>query len=161
MILHAGLIARWRDGRWRGVLIEGPSGVGKSDLALRALAEGWSLVADDRVRLFVSGGSPYGTAPAPLAGLLETRGLGVRPAPSLRFSRIDLVARCVREPGAVERLPEPREDLLLGQPIPLFELWPWDAAAPAKLGRALEGLGGARPKAYQPPLSPSGARRGP
>ena len=33
MILHAGLIALRLDGHWAGVLIEGPSGSGKSDLA--------------------------------------------------------------------------------------------------------------------------------
>ena len=161
MILHAGLIGRWRSGRWRGVLIEGPSGAGKSDLALRALAEGWSLVADDRVRLFVSGRFLWGTAPAPLAGLLETRGLGVQPAPALRFCRIDLLGRCVCDPTAVERIPQPRYEMLMGQRIPLFELWPRDGAATAKLGRALEALGGPQAKAYQPPLSPPGARRGP
>ena len=37
-IVHGGLIARRRAGFWRGVLIEGPSGSGKSDLALRALS---------------------------------------------------------------------------------------------------------------------------
>ena len=34
MIRHAGLVARRAGGVWRGVLIEGPSGSGKSDLAL-------------------------------------------------------------------------------------------------------------------------------
>ena len=51
MIHHAGLLARWTGGHWRGVLIEGESGSGKSDLALRALDDGWSLVADDRTLL--------------------------------------------------------------------------------------------------------------
>ncbi len=48
MILHAGLVALRLEGVWRGALIAGPSGVGKSDLALRAIEAGFRLVADDR-----------------------------------------------------------------------------------------------------------------
>ena len=79
MILHAGLVARRQDGYWRGVLIEGASGAGKSDLALRALDHGFRLVADDRVVVWASGGALYGqTALYPLdrtanVALLESR----------------------------------------------------------------------------------------
>jgi serine kinase of HPr protein (carbohydrate metabolism regulator) len=48
MIRHAGLVATRLGGRWRGALIEGPSGTGKSDLANRMIATGFRLVADDR-----------------------------------------------------------------------------------------------------------------
>ena len=62
MIRHAGLIARRMGGVWRGVLIEGPSGAGKSDLALRALDQGFRLVADDRVVVWTDAGRlGYGT----------------------------------------------------------------------------------------------------
>ena len=71
MILHAGLVARRQDGYWRGVLIEGASGAGKSDLALRALDHGFRLVADDRVVVWASGGALYGRAPDSLAYLGE------------------------------------------------------------------------------------------
>ena len=86
MIVHAGLIALFDAGAWRGALIEGPSGAGKSDLALRAIAAGgWRLVADDRVRLFVSAGRLFGRAPAVLAGRMEVRGLGVIAASGALF----------------------------------------------------------------------------
>ncbi|MEG0819600.1 MAG: serine kinase, partial [Brevundimonas sp.] len=45
--LHATAVARYSPAGWRGVLIQGPSGVGKSDLALRLIGQGWRLVADD------------------------------------------------------------------------------------------------------------------
>ena len=51
MIVHAGLVALRHGGLWRGALITGPSGSGKSDLALRCLEHGFRLVADDRVLL--------------------------------------------------------------------------------------------------------------
>jgi serine kinase of HPr protein (carbohydrate metabolism regulator) len=63
MIRHAGLIARRSEGQWRGVLIEGGSGSGKSDLALRALDHGYRLVAEDRVLDSTDDGLLIGRAP--------------------------------------------------------------------------------------------------
>ena len=51
-ILHATCIA-WQG---RGVLIRGPSGSGKSALALGLMAHGAVLVADDRVKLSLQNG---------------------------------------------------------------------------------------------------------
>jgi len=103
--LHATLVARWIEGRRRGVLIRGPSGAGKSTLALRCLGAGFQLVADDRVLVFISGGRLYGKAPPPLAGLLEVRGVGVAcAAPPGGLSEIDMVLDLV---DVAERLPEP------------------------------------------------------
>lgn len=138
---HAGLIALRQDGLWRGALIEGPSGVGKSDLALRALDAGFHLVADDRVSAFVSGGRLYGKAPETLAGLIEIRGLGVVSQRALPFCEIALVLRCVATPEAVERLPDPRSESILGVWLPVFELWPREPSAPAKIGRMMQSLG--------------------
>lgn len=149
MILHAGLIALRLDGYWRGVLIEGPAGAGKSDLALRAAALGFRLVADDRTLVFVSRGRLFGRAPPPLAGLLEVRGLGVTPRPHLRFAQIALIGRCVAGPLGVERMPSAANLTLLGQATPLMDLWPLEASAPAKLALALEHLGARRQQVYQ------------
>jgi serine kinase of HPr protein (carbohydrate metabolism regulator) len=141
MIRHAGLIARRIGGLWRGALIEGPSGVGKSDLALRAVESGFRLVADDRVAVFVSGGRLHGVAPASLAGLLEIRGLGVVSQPAIAVSEVSLVVRCLDAPSGVERLPDPRFETLLGVSVPVFDLWPPEPAAPVKIRRMLEHLG--------------------
>jgi len=132
-IVHAGLIARWLDGRWAGVLIEGPSGCGKSDLALRSLGEGFRLVADDRVIVWTSGGEVYGRAPPTLAGAMEVRGVDVLVMDALRFARIALIARS----GDPERIPEPVSVRLAGAAIPLVLLDFRHASAPAKLSRAL------------------------
>jgi serine kinase of HPr protein (carbohydrate metabolism regulator) len=141
MIRHAGLIARRMAGAWRGALIEGPSGVGKSDLALRALDQGFSLVADDRVLVFVSNGKLFGRAPETLAGLIEARGVGVLSQPCLPFCRIDLVVRCVDGPRALERLPDPLFEVVEGVSTPVLELWPLEPAAPGKIRRMFEHLG--------------------
>ena len=139
---HAGLIARRQDGLWRGALIEGPSGIGKSDLALRALGHGFRLVADDRVVAFASGGRLYGKAPGALAGLIEVRGLGVVTAQApLPFCEIAVILRCVGGPEAVERLPEPRTETLAGIALPAFDLWPREPSAPVKIGQIMQSLG--------------------
>jgi serine kinase of HPr protein (carbohydrate metabolism regulator) len=136
LIVHAGLIARRIDGRWRGALIEGPSGAGKSDLALRALALGFRLVADDRVILWACDGRLFGRAPAPLAGLLEVRGVGVLRQPALPLSEVALVV----EAGTPERLPDGETVDRLGLRLPRLVLSYEQASAPAKLGRALTAL---------------------
>lgn len=141
MIRHAGLVAlRWR-GDWRGVLIEGPPGSGKSDLALRSLAEGFRIVADDRVLVWSSGSRVWGRAPDALADLMESRGLGVLPVATLPFVPIVLAIRCEASPGAVERYPADDTLDLAGFAVPLRPLWPFDPAAPAKLRRSIEHLG--------------------
>ena len=140
MILHAGLIALHDAGHWRGVLIEGPSGSGKSDLALRAIQAGWSLAADDRTLIWTSGGQVFGRAAPALAGLIEARGVGVVRAKARDFAPIHLVVRCV---GAdeVERMPEVQARDLLGVAIPRLDLAAREASAPAKLAQALCHLG--------------------
>ncbi len=144
MILHAGLLAAHVDGAWRGVLIEGPSGSGKSDLALRALDHGFRLVADDRVALWACEGALYGRAPDTLAGLIEVRGLGVLREPALPFCRIALAVACEQH----ERMPEPAFKDYVGLSIPSLSLQALESSAPAKLRRALQRLGAWPDKAY-------------
>lgn len=143
MILHAGLLALREAGRWRGVLISGPSGVGKSDLALRLIEAGFRLVADDRVLLWRSGEALFGRAPDSLSGLIEARGLGVLSEPALPFAQVVLSCACV-EGGQVARTPEPQVETHLGVRLPRVELAPLEASAPAKLRRALICLGTGR-----------------
>ena len=133
MTRHAGLIATRVRGVWRGVLIEGPTGAGKSDLALRALGAAFRLVADDRVSLWVCEGRLFGCAAETLSGLLEIRGLEVIQVPTLPLAEVMLVARC----GTPERIPEARTADIAGVSIPLIEIDPREASAPAKLRRAL------------------------
>jgi hypothetical protein len=145
VILHAGLIAAYGPAGWRGVLIEGASGDGKSDLALRALTLGFRLVADDRVVIWESGGALYGRAPDTLAGRMEVRGLDVVAERALPFCRIALAVR----PGVPERIPAPARVEYFGLSVPLVLLSLLEASAPAKLARALQHLGGGAEGAYQ------------
>jgi serine kinase of HPr protein (carbohydrate metabolism regulator) len=132
VIRHAGLIAARLQGSWRGVLIEGAPGAGKSDLALRALTQGFRLVADDRVVLWSSAGRLFGRAPDALAGLLEIRGLDVVDCGALPLAEVALAVRC----GTPERVQDAEFAEILGVQVPLIVLDPREPSAPAKLGRA-------------------------
>ena len=138
---HAGLIALYDRG-WRGVLIEGESGSGKSDLALRCLRLGFRLVADDRTALWVSQGRLFGRAPSPIAGLIEARGLGILPVEALRFAEVKLAVRCLEPSDPLERLPDPAWRTLLGVALPRIAVRPMEASSPDKVIRALTLLGG-------------------
>ena len=61
----------------RGLLILGPSGSGKSRLALKMIALGANLVSDDRVWLNKIGTGFELQAPEQIRGRIEARGLGL------------------------------------------------------------------------------------
>jgi HPr kinase/phosphorylase len=123
----------------RAVLLRGPPGCGKSDLALRLIDGGARLIADDQVVLLPREGHILVRAPATIAGLIEVRGVGILRLNPLDEVRLALVVDLV--PAAqIERLPEPRFETILGLAIPLLALAPFEASAAAKLRLALRTL---------------------
>lgn len=133
-VLHAGLVSKRKEGVWKGVLLIGGSGTGKSDLTLRLMEQGWKLVADDRVLIWADDGRHFGRAPEPLTGLIELRGQGVlEGAPVLAFSEIVLVVSCVERSVSLDRTPLPRVWDLQGVALPHFEAQPLEASAPARI----------------------------
>ena len=159
MILHAGLVALRLAGFWRGALICGASGSGKSDLALQALDAGFRLVADDRVVVWRSGGVLFGRAPDTLAGLIEARGHGMLRESPLPMAEIVLVVACA-EDETIERMPEPETIQVAEVVVPRLRIDPFEASAPAKLRRALQHLGHKDQQAYQARSSGGGDRLG-
>lgn len=141
VILHATTIAKRLSGEWRGAMILGPSGAGKSDLALRALAAGWSLVADDRSLVWLSEGRLFCRAPSRLAGLIEVRGLGVGPVRTERMAQLRLAAICMSGPSEIERIPPGETHAVLNSTLPCIRLFALEASALAKLTLALQGFG--------------------
>lgn len=84
-----------------GVLITGPSGVGKSELALASLRRGHRLIADDAPEfVHYEPGVVRGRCPNRFWGLLEVRDLGILNVPALfgyaalkRHQRLDMIVR--------------------------------------------------------------------
>lgn len=60
-----------------GILIQGKSGIGKSETALELIKRGHILVSDDAVEIKCVGGSLYGSSPYSTSGMIEVRGLGI------------------------------------------------------------------------------------
>ncbi len=125
------------------VLLRGPPGAGKSDLALRLIDAGARLVADDQVELKRVGAQVLARAPAAIAGLIEVRGLGIARVDAIEEAPLALIVDLV-PPATVERLPEDRTEDVLGLAIPLLALAPFEASAPAKLRLARRRLGVSR-----------------
>lgn len=129
------------------VLIRGPSGSGKSDLALRFLASRAiggeddrqrRLVADDQVELRRQGSRVMALAPSSFNGKLEVRGVGIVDVASIATSTVVLVVDLVMR-DAVERMPDWRSRAtLLGVTVPHLQLHAFDVSAPLKLALAIE-----------------------
>lgn len=118
-----------------GVLIEGPSGSGKSDLALRLIDRGAVLVSDDYTELSRVGDRLTARAPATIAGQIEVRGLGIE---SLPFCAQVDVALVVRSSATPPRMPEEgAAATIAGLSIPMTELTLLEPSAPIKVERAL------------------------
>ena len=128
-----------------GILLRGPSGSGKSDLALRLIDEGGRLIADDQTELHLGGADVLMSAPATIAGRMEVRGIGILRVPDVAAAPLRLVVDLVPAAG-VERLPEPATCDYLGRRFPLIRLAPFEASAAAKLRLALRALGPAAPR---------------
>ncbi len=125
MQVHASCIAF----EGRGVLLRGPSGSGKSDLALRAVEAGAELVADDLVMLGLRGGRVWASPLPQAGGRLEVRGVGIVPLPALDGAPLVLIA----DLAAPERLPEPCFEPVLGLPVRRIRLAPFEISAAIKL----------------------------
>lgn len=80
------------------VLIEGRSGAGKSDLALRLIDRGAVLVSDDYTRLVRQGKTLIARAPDNLAGKIEVRGIGIVEMPHVDDVPVGLIVAIVEAP---------------------------------------------------------------
>lgn len=143
--IHATLVALGES----GALLLGPSGSGKSDLALRFIMSPPLpqfknhepiFIADDRVILSLKNGRVFGAAPQALQGKLEVRHLGIKDMPFKDQAEIKLVIELLPD-KSIERLPpEDQFFRLLEQSIPLIQLDPFEASAVNKMILALNFL---------------------
>ncbi|MCC6001231.1 MAG: hypothetical protein JJU19_10280 [Pararhodobacter sp.] len=93
----------------------GPSGSGKSSLALALIDHGAQLVADDRTCVWAQGGALFARPPRTIQGVAELRGLGLLNLDCRRLVQLRLVI----DLSAPETRRLPPEESLVWQGITL------------------------------------------
>jgi serine kinase of HPr protein (carbohydrate metabolism regulator) len=122
------------------VLLTGASGSGKSDVALRLIAEGGKLISDDQTLLSSDGHHLFAEGIDSIAGQIEIRGVGIIGVPHAGKTPIALVVR-LDAGAAAARLPEPAlyvppPPLSASHLPPLLTLPPFEPSTTAKITAA-------------------------
>jgi HPr kinase/phosphorylase len=114
-----------------GVMITGPSGSGKSDLALRLIDRGAVLVCDDQVGIDSFDGTLMISQAPNISGKLEVRGVGIVPFPVTPNAPLRMIVALDR---TVERLPDGWEmETVHNYHVPLLPVAAFAASAPIKV----------------------------
>jgi serine kinase of HPr protein (carbohydrate metabolism regulator) len=133
--IHASTVAL----EGRAVLISGSSGSGKSDLTLRLLDRGFTLVSDDQTIVKREGDRLVASAPPNIKGKLEIRGIGIVDMDTVETAPIALYVELTSE---IVRLPDDRrERQVLGLNLPLISIDAQTASEASKVSLALYRLG--------------------
>ena len=133
--LHASCVVK----AGRAILISGRSGSGKSDLALRLIDRGASLVSDDYTMVRRVDGRLLASAPPNIAGKIEVRGIGIVELAAESDAQVCLM---VDLNGEVERMPSAPEPVIVaGVQLPVLALNGLEASAPVKVEVALAQFG--------------------
>ncbi|MDE7433999.1 MAG: hypothetical protein K2M43_02640 [Mycoplasmoidaceae bacterium] len=118
-----------------GVLIQGESGVGKSEVAMELVKKGHLFVADDAVDVTSIGGKLHAKPNDISSSFIEVRGIGILNVPKMfgvekveRSSDIDLVIELKKVEGTISRQGFDRVGnqikykKLVGEKVPYYSL---------------------------------------
>lgn len=123
----------------RALAIEGPSGSGKSSLALALIDRGAMLIGDDAATLTLSGDNLIASAPPNIAGLIELHGIGLFELPVGKPTALSLILTLGGDP---ERLPKaPATRTIHGIDIPVLPFNPGTIAPAVRAEWALRRFG--------------------
>jgi HPr kinase/phosphorylase len=121
-----------------GVLLLGASGSGKSDLALRLIDRGATLVSDDAVPVDDGERSPILMAAPNIEGKIEVRGVGICAADYTTPVPLRLIVELTSD---VERMPATEVMRIVGAyHVPTIKLAPFEVSAAIKLEYALRSV---------------------
>ncbi len=114
-----------------GVLILGDSGSGKSDLALRLIDNGATLISDDISICRKNSNNIYLYCPPEIKGLLEVREIGIITVPFVEKIKLRLVVNLKSNNN--ERFPKDSCFRILGIKIPIINIEGKNSSAVAKI----------------------------
>ena len=114
-----------------GVLILGDSGSGKSDLALRLIDNGATLISDDISICRKNSNNIYLYCPPEIKGLLEVREIGIITVPFVERIKLRLVVNLKSNNN--ERFPKDSSFRILGIKIPIINIEGKNSSAVAKI----------------------------
>lgn len=118
-----------------GVLIIGQSGSGKSDLSLRLIDRGASLVSDDHRHIVRRDGQLFASAPDRLRGKIELRGIGICDVATANEAPLAMIVRLA---DSYERYPMDQAlESIVGVALPVIRINAYEASAPIKIEWAL------------------------
>ena len=103
-----------------GILIIGDSGSGKSDLALRLIDSGATLISDDITICEKKKNLIYLSAPLETRGLLEVREVGIITVPFVEGIILRMIVKL--EAGGLERIPQKNKYKIFGLKIPMLTI---------------------------------------
>ncbi len=125
----------------RAVLLIGPSGSGKSDLALRLIDRGAMLVSDDYTICTPQDGRLLATAPATIIGRIEVRGIGIASMPHLQ--NVPVAIAIALGDTAPRMADDPLPTMTIaGVRVPVAALAAFEPSAPIKVEMLLRASGG-------------------
>ena len=123
-----------------GILIRGPSGSGKSDLALRLIDDGADLIADDQVIIKSVGEILQLSSPDKISGLIEVRGVGVVRIKYVSSIPLGLIVD-INPRKKLKRMPITKKELIGNISIPVITINAFESSAVAKIKVFLQFLG--------------------
>ena len=114
-----------------GILIKGQSGSGKSDLALRLIDSGATLISDDLTICKKIGDYLYLYPHSKTKGLLEVREIGIMTVPYVENIKLKLVVELMEKES--ERIPKMMSCNILGMKFPRIKIFGKSSSAVAKI----------------------------
>ena len=130
-LLHATAVAI----NGAGVLLLGPSGSGKSDLAMRLIDRGAVLISDDGVLVDSETPVPMLRTAPNIAGMIEMRGVGILEMPFAAEVPLHLVVTLGVD--AIRLPPNNQSMEIAGAQVRFIALSAFEASTPLKVERAL------------------------
>lgn len=114
-----------------GIMIVGDSGCGKSDLALRLIDSGATLISDDITICKKRINEIFLYSPKETKGLLEVREIGIITVPFIENVKLSLLVELIDKEGI--RIPKKTKKILLGVKIPKIEIFGKNPSSVAKV----------------------------